>query len=513
MKNFIILVCVLLAVAEAQAQEGCQKEQKWFGRAIDPEYHTFEELWVHLDSLSSLYPEIFRLDTLGFSQFMQLPIPVVKISENPEAEEDEPAILYDGMHHAREPVGMECCLEIMEYLLSQYSTNPQVKQWIDNAEIFIIPCLNPDGWKYNVDSFPNNPMWRKNMRDNNGNGIFEPGYDGVDLNRNYDFWWEYGDPDPFSEAYRGPAPFSETETIAKRNLVVTQKPVLSISYHSWGETVLYVKYVGYSDAPDWPVMYEVANHIAGLIPGLTTGTYTPGLLDGTWSQSPNWAYQFTGTMEILIETADQFIPPGPQGQQIAADNLAGALYLPERVFQSGITGHVTAAPTGEPLRATVELVGTDNNLIEPRTSDSLYGRYFRLLLPGTYTVRAFAENTDTATAQNIVVTGDTLTVVDFELNQLVGMESERITNYELRITNNPNPFAVSTTLNYTLPEPAKVVIRIYNSFGQLVAEPLNTIQTAGEQKVQWNAGDLPAGMYYYRVEADGRVGTGKMVKW
>jgi hypothetical protein len=79
--------------------------------------------------------------------------------------------------------------------------------------------------------------------------------------------------------------------------------------------------------------------------------------------------------------------------------------------------------------------------------------------------------------------------------------------------NYPNPFTTSTTLFYRLQESGQVTVTIYNSFGQLVAEPLNATQPKGEQRVQWNGGNLPAGMYFYRIEAGGMVGTGKMVKW
>jgi hypothetical protein len=89
----------------------------------------------------------------------------------------------------------------------------------------------------------------------------------------------------------------------------------------------------------------------------------------------------------------------------------------------------------------------------------------------------------------------------------------RITNYELRIMNYPNPFIESTTFSYTLKESSQVILQIYNSFGQLVAEPLNTTQAKGEHQVQWNAGNLPAGMYYYRIQAGSKIGSGKIIKW
>ena len=61
-------------------------------------------------------------------------------------------------------------------------------------------------------------MWRKNLRDNNEDGIFEEDEDGVDINRNYSYAWANDDDGssghPASETYRGTEPFSEPETKA-----------------------------------------------------------------------------------------------------------------------------------------------------------------------------------------------------------------------------------------------------------------------------------------------------------
>jgi hypothetical protein len=89
---------------------------------------------------------------------------------------------------------------------------------------------------------------------------------------------------------------------------------------------------------------------------------------------------------------------------------------------------------------------------------------------------------------------------------------EQIANYELRITNYPNPFSASTAFSYTLNKPGQVTLKIFNSFGQLVAEPVNCIQVKGKQHVKWDAGNLPSGMYYFRLQAGGQVGSGKGIK-
>jgi hypothetical protein len=91
--------------------------------------------------------------------------------------------------------------------------------------------------------------------------------------------------------------------------------------------------------------------------------------------------------------------------------------------------------------------------------------------------------------------------------------TEEITNYGLRITNFPNPVYQTTTFSYTLDDAGLVSIQLFNSFGQLVTEPLKAYQHKGEQQVTWNAGELPVGIYFYRIRTGEEAGEGKLIKW
>jgi hypothetical protein len=79
------------------------------------------------------------------------------------------------------------------------------------------------------------------------------------------------------------------------------------------------------------------------------------------------------------------------------------------------------------------------------------------------------------------------------------------------ITALPNPLTTSTTLVYTLDKPSIVTISIFNPQGQLI-EKIEQEQPKGEQQIHWNAQGLPAGIYYYRIQAGDKVCGGKMVK-
>jgi len=52
---------------------------------------------------------------------------------------------------------------------------------------------------------------------------------------------------------------------------------------------------------------------------------------------------------------------------------------------------------------------------------------------------------------------------------------------------------------------------VFDNYGRLVAQPVNAFQQKGEQKVIWNAGNLPAGIYFYRIITDTRQATGRMI--
>ena len=90
---------------------------------------------------------------------------------------------------------------------------------------------------------PTQRLWRKTLRDNDGNGIFGDGQDGVDPNRNYPTAWgldEEGASNSFSSGtYRGPFPLSEPEDLAYDRLLRRITPEAVINYHSAAQLLLY----------------------------------------------------------------------------------------------------------------------------------------------------------------------------------------------------------------------------------------------------------------------------------
>ncbi len=67
--------------------------------------------------------------------------------------------------------------------------------------------------------------------------------------------------------------------------------------------------------------------------------------------------------------------------------------------------------------------------------------------------------------------------------------------------NYPNPFNPSTTIRYSLPLQSQVTVKIYNSIGENISELVNLTQSAGSYQVNWNAGNVASGIYFYSIEA------------
>jgi hypothetical protein len=94
---------------------------------------------------------------------------------------------------------------------------------------------------------------------------------------------------------------------------------------------------------------------------------------------------------------------------------------------------------------------------------------------------------------------------------IVGVEDElKPLTFSLE-QNYPNPFNPSTTIKYSIPEASKVILKLYNLLGEEVATLVNEEKVAGYYMVEFNAVNLPSGVYFYRIQAGHFVQTRKMI--
>jgi len=204
-------------------------------------FYTLDEVMSELDDMAAMYPNLISPRYIISEDTVTLEnryIYWVRLSDNPEVNEDEPEILYTGVHHAREPMSVQQMIFYMWHLLENYAIDPDIQLLVDNTEMYFVPVVNPDGYHWNEVTYPNGGgMWRKNRRDN-GDGSH-----GVDPNRNYGHMWGYDNsgssPYPADETYRGPSAFSEPETKNIRDFTVSHEFKIALNYHSYSNLLLY----------------------------------------------------------------------------------------------------------------------------------------------------------------------------------------------------------------------------------------------------------------------------------
>jgi photosystem II stability/assembly factor-like uncharacterized protein len=82
---------------------------------------------------------------------------------------------------------------------------------------------------------------------------------------------------------------------------------------------------------------------------------------------------------------------------------------------------------------------------------------------------------------------------------------------KIEIQNYPNPFNPSTIINYKLTEQTNVELKIYDVLGNEIAILVNESKPAGSYEVEWNASNLPSGVYIYQLVAGTNIQMKKML--
>lgn len=114
--------------------------------------------------------------------------------------------------------------------------------------------------------------------------------------------------------------------------------------------------------------------------------------------------------------------------------------------------------------------------------------------------------------------GSTSDMGAFEFGAIVGIENNSLSipqGFSLS-QNHPNPFNPTTTIHHILPEESDVTISIYNLLGKKISQLTSETQNIGSHTIQWNGTDqqgnpVPAGIYFYQLQAGDFVQTKKMV--
>jgi len=314
---------------------------------IDPGYHTYDQMVAEIRAVQAAHPAIVQLFSIGRS-YEGRELWAAKISDHVQIDEDQPEALFVGHYHAREHLTVEMMLYILHMLADEYDApgSEQVTALVDSREIYLVFDLNPDGGAYDMNCEEpegqqcNNPaysyqFWRKNRQPN------EDGTIGIDLNRNHSYRWGGAGSSSYtnSETYHGPAPASAPEIQAMQSFINSRKVdgvqqiAVALSFHTYGELVLWPYGYTYEDVPedmrpdDHAVLEAMGRAMAqlnGYYPEQASDLY---LISGGFD---DWAYGVHGIFAYTFEMyggAYGFYPPSSLIGQTTSINRAAVLYL------------------------------------------------------------------------------------------------------------------------------------------------------------------------------------------
>lgn len=339
----------------------------------DQRYYNPDEIEALIRETHAAYPDITKIFSIG-KTLEGRDILGLKISDNASVKENEPAVLVNGMHHAREVMTTEITTDMIQYLTSNYGKDAEVTSWVDGTEIWVIPMFNLDG---NNKMWNKDSMWRKNTR----------GGHGVDLNRNYPYGWDScrgSSARRSAQDYRGSAPASEPETQAMMKFVASIKPVFNISYHSYSEIVLYPFGCRPNKTPVDEAVEAIGAEIGKAI------DYKPGtaweLLYNADGGDIDWMYVEHQVLPYVIEVSSTYEGFHPHydkyREKTVLRNRPGWMHILKRLQGPGLQGRVT---DGEYEVIKISKAGQASVMQTYKINPD--GSYYVILKPGKYDVQ------------------------------------------------------------------------------------------------------------------------------
>ena len=368
---------------------GLQKTQLSLLAAPDARYLTPEKVEFALTNLNQLHPQFTHLEQIGTS-LQGRAIWGLLVSSQPQDpwSQQRPTLLIDGLHHAREIMTSEVVLDVAETLLDGlYRKDPQVTQLLQTWNVWVVPMLNVDGADI---VFHKDNMWRKNARANGRKAH------GVDINRNYDFQWNSckgSSGVEMAQDFHGTNPASEPETQALQSLAQKIRPTGYLSYHSFSELILYAYGCKGQFAADKNLVIQLADELAQILP-TDDGkkNYKPGtpwdLLYNADGTSMDYMVGSFGSLAYTFEINQSFQPSYTLRDPTLRKHRKAWLYLMLKMNDNLLVVDVKDGRTGAPARATLDFSGQTPMGLELPLATNLGGRFFKVLLPGNYSVRA-----------------------------------------------------------------------------------------------------------------------------
>lgn len=458
-------------------------------------YPTYDVYLAMMQKFADDYPAITRLETIGNSQNGRL-VQVLKITDNPDVDEDEPEFFYTGQMHGDELVSSIMLLRLIDYVLENYGSDSLVDELIDNVEIWINPLANPDGLYHGGNHTVSDA--RRSLTN------------GVDQNRNF--------PSPYSDHPDGEA--WAQETIDMMAFAEARNFGMSCNIHSGAEVVNYPWDTWDSSGNlhadnDWweLVSYEYANTVfANSSGGYFTDVSSDGIiLGGDWyiiqGGRQDYMTYFQNGREFTLELSSL---KGLNASELPAhwDYNYNSLLLYMKQSLYGIRGIITDAYTGDPIEALVKIDGHDKDFSFVYSSLPI-GNYHRYLHEGTYDLNfskdGYIPQTITVSAVNFQTT-----VQDVALMPVNASTNEYVTSNAFILA--PNPVQNGKTKLIFNRDFSDVSIGVYDALGKKVNQ-INLKEIEKDAAIELDMGtEFSKGVYFIKAVSNNFELTKILVK-
>ncbi|AUP77592.1 M14 family zinc carboxypeptidase [Flavivirga eckloniae] len=404
-------------------------------------YPTYADYVAMMNDFATSNPSLCKVENIGATGEGDKSLLFVKLSDNVNQNEQEPRVMYTSSMHGDEIAGYPMMLNLIDYLLGAYknTSHPkhiEIKNLLDNSEVWINPLANPDGTYRNS---PNNTSVANATRGNANN---------VDLNRNY--------PDPDDGAHPDGNTY-QTETIAFMNFADTKHFVLSANFHGGIELINYPwdTYAGAHPDEDYflHISKEYRDHCQANSPSGYFDALNNGITNGyAWYevQGGRQDYQIYNQKgrEVTVELSNNKVPASNQLVNFWNYNRDALLAFLKQV-NYGIHGVVTDAVTNQPIQAKVTVVGRES--YDSWTPTELpEGDYYRPIKAGTYNVLYEAECYESLTLTGVTVADYAAVIKNVQLTPIGGVAPTGLTASNVQPTTATLSWSVNSGATYNV---------------------------------------------------------------
>ncbi len=447
-----------------------------------PTYSVYDSLMTRFQINYPNLCRTFSIKTLSSGRKLLF----VKISNNPDGIENKPKFLYTSSMHGNELTGYILTLHLIDYLLSNYGSNPRVSNILNNIEIWINPLANPDG-AYRGGNSSVSSATRENANN-------------IDINRNF--------PDP-QDGLHPDGNAWQPETMAFMALADSIQFTMSANFHGGSEVINYPwdtwdslshkhadqKWWNYvsREFADTVHVNSVTGYLSDLDNGVTNG-YAWYRITGGRQDYMNY---FKHCREFTVELSNTMTPAASQLQSFWNYNYRSLLnYIEQSLY--GIKGIVTDSITGLPLKAKIFIQGHD---IDSSHVYSLLplGNYFRPIYAGSYNLTYSAPGYISKTV-NATIVNKASVIKNVQLVSPINtiQSFEKINEFSLF----PNPAQNSLRISFKNQLSKNSTLLIADMQGNCISK---TTLSPNEETLTLNLTGFAKGIYLVRLMNDNEI--------